>query len=287
MSQPLRMTPVSECNYNYTYYLSIEKDYFDYDGYIEWNKENWVYVNHTIAVYLIIIFTGQLLMKSRPAFKLRRSLFAWNLFLAIFSTWGMVRSVPELYYSLKNEGIHDSICKYPYSHGIYGLWGFLYMASKFIELGDTFFVVLRKQKLIFLHWYHHITVLFGVCFTNVRSLSTYRYYITANYTVHAIMYSYFALKALGFRIPTRIMIAITSLQIIQMIIGVSTTTYAGIMYLKGVPCQVHPINVIFVLACYGSYFILFSNFFIQTYLKPKSNRSMDQNQNKLNAKKFQ
>ena len=283
----LRMTPVSESNYNYTYYLSIEKDYFDYDAYIEWNRDNWIYVNHIIVAYLVIIFTGQLVMKSRSAFKLRRSLFAWNLFLAIFSTWGMIRSVPELYYSLKNQGIHESICKYPYSHGIYGLWGFLYMASKFIELGDTVFVVLRKQKLIFLHWYHHITVLFGVCFTNVRSLSTYRYYITANYTVHAIMYSYFALKALGFRVPTKIMIAITSLQIIQMIIGISTTTYAGIMLLKRVPCQVHPINVLFVLGCYASYFILFSNFFIQTYFKPKSNRSMDQNQNKLQAKKLE
>ena len=30
--------------------------------------------------------------------------------------------------------------------------------SKLPELGDTIFIVLRKQRLIFLHWYHHITV---------------------------------------------------------------------------------------------------------------------------------
>ena len=32
------------------------------------------------------------------------------------------------------------------------LWTWLFIASKIPELGDTAFIVLRKQKLIFLHW---------------------------------------------------------------------------------------------------------------------------------------
>jgi hypothetical protein len=31
--------------------------------------------------------------------------------------------------------------------------------SKVAELGDTLFLVLRKREVIFLHWYHHASVI--------------------------------------------------------------------------------------------------------------------------------
>ena len=40
-----------------------------------------------------------------------------------------------------------------------GFWATMFVLSKVPELGDTIFIVLRKQPLIFLHWYHHATVL--------------------------------------------------------------------------------------------------------------------------------
>lgn len=33
-----------------------------------------------------------------------------------------------------------------------GLWAFLFVLSKIVELGDTAFLVLRKRPIIFLHW---------------------------------------------------------------------------------------------------------------------------------------
>ena len=46
-----------------------------------------------------------------------------------------------------------------FGYGAVGFWLFLFVMSKFPELIDTAFIVLKKGDLIFLHWYHHITVL--------------------------------------------------------------------------------------------------------------------------------
>ena len=90
-------------------------------------------------------------------------------------------------------------------------WTWMFTLSKILELGDTVFIILRKQKLIFLHWwaednsianetstfnvrYHHLTVLISV-FANF-SESYSRWSTVINFLVHSIMYTYYFLKAL-------------------------------------------------------------------------------------------
>lgn len=46
-----------------------------------------------------------------------------------------------------------------YADNATGLWCVVFTVSKVLELMDTFFVVMRKKPLIFLHWYVHWFIL--------------------------------------------------------------------------------------------------------------------------------
>jgi len=61
-----------------------------------WVQENWVPMTAWAgSVYVILVFSGQAWMASRPAYQLRGPLTAWSAFLAIFSICGFARVFPE------------------------------------------------------------------------------------------------------------------------------------------------------------------------------------------------
>lgn len=149
-----------------------------------------------------------------------------------------------------------------------GFWTWLFVLSKLPELGDTIFIVLRKQPLIFLHWYHHITVLIYSWFSYTEYTSSARWFIVMNYCVHSVMYSYFALRAMRYRPPRVLSMLITSMQLTQMIIGCYINLWAY-DYLKTAPrssCHISQLNIQLSIAMYFSYFVLFARFFYTTYL---------------------
>lgn len=162
------------------------------------------------------------------------------------------------------------------------------MLSKLPELGDTVFIVLRKQPLIFLHWYHHITVLIYSWFSYTEYTASARWFIVMNYFVHSVMYSYYALKALRFNPPRAISMVITGLQLTQMIIGCAINIWAH-SYLKTAghaACNISDLNIKLSIAMYFSYFVLFARFFYKAYLsndakrgKKKINATQNQAQN--------
>lgn len=148
---------------------------------------------------------------------------------------------------------------------ISSFWTWLFILSKAPELIDTVFVVLRKQKLIFLHWYHHATVLIFTWYAYADEASTGRWYSTMNYSVHAVMYTYYALRACGIKIPRQLAMSITISQILQMIMGTYVTIYAYYCKSMGQPCGISFSTLYAGIAIYISYFILFAQFFISSY----------------------
>ena len=233
---------------------------------------------------MLIIFYGQAYMSTRPAFSLRKPLAVWNTALAIFSIIGTLRTLPEMIHVIQNFGFQHSICSLSYIENsrVSGFWTWLFTLSKVPELGmsnrssassridpfnlgDTVFIIMRKQNLIFLHWYHHITVLLFTWYSYGEHISLGRWYICMNYVVHSLMYTYFALRALGFKVPKNIAMVITASQIIQMVLGCFVTYYGYTVAQRGDFCQISEGVAKLALTMYGSYFILFARFFANSY----------------------
>lgn len=227
------------------------------------------------ALYVVLIFGGKYYMQKRPRFEIRPALALWSAILGVFSVFGAIRTVPEMVHVLSNYGWEFSVCSPSYAYyNPTSFWTFMFAISKVYELGDTIFIVLRKQPLIFLHWYHHITTLIYVWYSYPQHTATGRWFIVMNYTIHSFMYTYYAFKAMRFRIPKCVSMAITTAQITQMIIGTAVNISAWQVKSSGRYCSASYNNLKFSFLMYFSYMVLFVHFFYQVYInKAKASQS--------------
>lgn len=272
-------------DYKHSYLFFFEKKYFQHD-YVklkhDWIDKNWKLCFTYSFLYVFLIFIGQRLMKNREKFHLYRPLIAWNLVLAIFSFLGAIRTVPHFIHILRYKGIVHSVCVYDFVYGVSGCWAWLFILSKVAELIDTLFIVLRKQKLIFLHWYHHASVLIYCWFSTQSDNAPGRWFFVMNYTIHSVMYGYYALRALRFKIPRWVNICITSGQISQMVVGLFVNILAVYKKNRGEKCEVSYENIYWSFIMYFTYFLLFFHFFINAYFT-KSITSTKTNHNQSDS----
>lgn len=247
------------------------EDNFDVDAWITWADTSWLYIGIPITVlYVALVYIGRSLMSTREPFSLRGPLFIWNVSLALFSIIGAYRDCPAMINAVYHDGWHASICDNTYYQPKYRvIWGLIFCFSKVPELLDTLFIVLRKQKLIFLHWYHHAAVVTFAFYEFSGRAEIARWFSFMNFSVHSLMYSYYAIRAAGYKLPKPVAISITSSQIIQMIAGSYFVSYALAMKLTGQHCDVTTGRLTYAMIMYVSFGILFINFFIQSYLKPR------------------
>ena len=87
------------------------------------------------------------------------------------------------------------------------------------------------------------------------------------------MYSYYCLRAMRFKIPKWVNIAITSGQISQMVFGIYVNCCAYLKLKRGEPCEISEDNIKWSFLMYFSYFVLFFHFFYKAYIAAPSSSS--------------
>jgi len=254
-------------------YTSYEKEFNPFIIH-QWMIENpWVPVT-TILLYGLFILMGRSYFETRPPWNWRTPLAVWNLCLSIFSLMGFCRALPPILHNLYHYSVFEFFCFNPESsYGsdpVSGLWMQLFALSKFPELFDTVFIVVHKKPLIFLHWYHHISVLAYCWYSYVHKFPTGIIFCAMNYAVHAIMYFYYFLMAIKCKPKWFNSIYITVAQISQMVVGVIVTIMGVIIPpIYGKDCFLKKENNIAGMIMYGSYLLLFLQFFFKRYASVK------------------
>jgi fatty acid elongase 3 len=141
-----------------------------------------------ITTYYLIVFGGRELMRSRSAFRLNNLFIIHNFYLTAISAGLLILFGQELLPGIWKNGLRDSICgETGWSQRLLVLYYLNYL-TKYLELLDTVFLVLRKKPLTFLHTYHHgATAL--LCYTQLAGRTPVSWVpITLNLAVHVVMY---------------------------------------------------------------------------------------------------
>lgn len=238
------------------------------------------------ATYVLCVFVVIPAVRPAKCGRLWTHLFAaWNLLLSGFSAIGVLVCVPYMYNVIQQNGIRWTMCddKIMFDErgtqaSCYGAVGFmmsLFMLSKFPELLDTLFLAYMRKGVGFLHWYHHVSVLIYCWFAYKNATPSAIFFGTMNYCVHAVMYFYFAAstytRALSFlRLP------ITSLQLVQMFLGMAVTALTYHYTYSPEGCSATYADSGFFVFCgvmYASYFVLFAKLFVENYVWKKSKSS--------------
>ncbi|KXS94384.1 hypothetical protein AC578_6582 [Pseudocercospora eumusae] len=100
-------------------------------------------------------------------------------------------------------------------------WGWMFYVSKFYEVVDTAIIIAKGKRSKTLQTYHHSGAMLCM-WAGIRYMSPPIWmFVFVNSFIHALMYTYYTLSALGYRSPTVLKRTLTSMQIAQFLWGAS------------------------------------------------------------------
>jgi len=210
--------------------------------------------------------------KNKNLDKIQWLILSHNLLLCIFSFLTFYNTFPLIFNLFRTYGFRDAITNGEFEKlydGTYGYWSHLFYLSKFYEFADTWIVLLRGKKPIFLQVFHHIGAVIGMWLITITKCTSGYLFVVENSFIHTIMYLYYARSILGIQCKNKHFITIA--QITQFFLG---TTGGIVQYiLCGTKMRWEDkfallYNEIYVF----SLIYLFYNFYQQTYKSPRKNK---------------
>ncbi|KAI1463219.1 GNS1/SUR4 membrane protein [Daldinia caldariorum] len=233
-----------------------------------------------IVLYLVVIFGGREFMRNREPLKLNGLFKAHNLFLTLLSGGLLVLFIEQLVPTIWKHGLYQNICDAEgWTDELVTLY-YLNYITKYIELIDTVFLMVKKKPLTFLHTYHHPATAL-LCYTQLIGHTSVSWVpITLNLTVHVVMYWYYFQSARGVKVWWKEWI--TRMQIGQFILDLGFVYFASWDYYASAHapylphlgrCAGEPFAAICGCLILSSYLVLFIMFYIATYKKSSSRKA--------------
>lgn len=220
-------------------------------------------------VYLCVVWVGPRLMTHRQPVNLKVVLIVYNFAMVGMSAYMFSEFLVTSWlsnYSLLCQPVDYSTNPLAMRMATVCWWFFF---SKVIELSDTLFFILRKKnnQLSFLHVYHHATMIFN-WWAGIKYVAGGQSFFIGlvNSFVHVVMYSYYALAAIGPHMQKYLWWKryLTSLQLVQFMLFLLHTGYNLFS-----DCDFPDGMNLLVFGYCITLIILFSNFYVQSYLKKK------------------
>jgi len=181
-----------------------------------------------MMAYLATLWIGQRVMEDRKAIQLKPIFMLHNALLSSGSGLLLALMLEEIVPIVWQHGFFYGIC---HTKAWTARLEFYYMinyAFKYWEFVDTFFLVIKKKPLAFLHVFHHAATML-LTYTQLGGRTSVSWVpITLNLTVHVLMYYYYFMASAGYKIWWKKYL--TSLQIAQFVIDLGVVYFASYSY---------------------------------------------------------